>query len=205
MVNRTTVLPRLRTKDVIVRELQDEILIYDLATNNALCLNPAGRLVADHCDGVTTLGEVADKFGTGANAESAEVVVLAVLSRLRKEGLLEGSIDLPDEADLPTRRRVLSAAASVGAALPMISLLVVPSAMAQQSGCIGSQQSCASVEDTSCCSGLICVNIEAGPTGHVCIGCLQAGSPCTIGAGTCCAGLLCQLEEGVPICIPQFP
>ena len=170
MVNRTTVLPRLRTSDIIVRELQGELLIYDVVTNNALCLNPAARLVSDHCDGVTTMGEVVDKLGTGANAASAEVVVLSVLSRLQKEGILEGSIDLPDEADLPSRRRLLSAAAMVGAALPLVSLLVVPSAMAQQSGCIGSEQPCLSVEDTSCCPTLVCVNIEAGPTGHVCLG-----------------------------------
>ena len=202
MVNRTTVLPRLRTSDIIVRELQGELLIYDVVTNNALCLNPAARLVSDHCDGVTTMGEVVDKLGTGANAASAEVVVLSVLSRLQREGLLEGSIDLPGE-DLLSRRRVLSAAAVVGAALPLVSLLVVPSAMAQQSGCLGSLQSCASVEDTSCCSGLVCINTEGGPTGHQCV-CLTSGLSCTVGGTPCCAGLVCAPEESVFICQPQI-
>jgi hypothetical protein len=161
MANRTTVLPRLRTSDVIVRELQGELLIYDVITNKALCLNPTARMVSDHCDGVTTLGEVADRVGTGANAASAEVVVLSVLSRLQKEGMLEGPIDLPDEADLPSRRRVLSAAAMVGAALPLVSLLVVPSAMAQQSACLEQNAQC-SVGGTPCCGGLTCFEIEPG-------------------------------------------
>lgn len=68
-------------------------------------------------------------------------------------------------------------------------------------GCIANEASCPSVESDDCCNGS-CVNVEAGPTGHICISCVPLGVSCTIGGSICCGGGTCASEEGVMICVP---
>jgi hypothetical protein len=186
MIDPEVVLPRLRTHGVIVREVQDELLIYDLETNNALCLSPAARLIADHCDGTTTVREVVEKLATGRSAEAAEVLVLTVLRRLENEGLLEGLLEFHGEADQPTRRQVLTAAAALGIAVPLVSFLAVPTAMAQQSGCSGILQPC-SVQASTCCAGLTCES--TGPSTAQC--CVPLLGTCFT-VEDCCSGLACN-------------
>ena len=52
-------MPRARQDELIVEELQDETLVYDLERHKARCLNPAAALVWRHCDGQTSVAEVA--------------------------------------------------------------------------------------------------------------------------------------------------
>jgi hypothetical protein len=68
--------------------------------------------------------------------------------------------------------------------------------------CIGQEQTCSSVDDPNCCDGLSCVNIEAGPTGHICLSlCVQTGNSCDPAGFPCCTGS-CVSEENVFICVP---
>ncbi|MBV9278705.1 MAG: hypothetical protein JOZ41_01360, partial [Chloroflexi bacterium] len=43
--------PRARKNGLIVRELEDEVLVYDLERHRAHCLNRAAGLVWKHADG----------------------------------------------------------------------------------------------------------------------------------------------------------
>ncbi len=49
MIN--NVFPIARKKDVVVQELPDEVLIYDLKSNKAMCLNEISAFVWHNCDG----------------------------------------------------------------------------------------------------------------------------------------------------------
>ena len=52
-------LPCRREKDLIVRQLSDETLVYDLKRDKAHCLNPTAAAVWRHCDGRTSVSQLA--------------------------------------------------------------------------------------------------------------------------------------------------
>jgi hypothetical protein len=203
MMNKTR-LPFLRTENLVVKELPDELLIYDLEKNKAFCLNETARLIMDECDGQTSVDEAIEKINHKTKSKMSEEMIWMVVEQLQNANFIEKDYQIPLQTTRVTRRKILQSAAALGIALPMITSLVAPTALHAQSGCIGGEQPCASVEDESCCESLICVNIEAGPTGHICIGCTPLGNPCTIGQTTCCGGGICFAEEGVPICVSNI-
>ena len=51
--------PRARTEGLVVRELPDELLVYDLERHRAHCLNPTAALVFKHCDGRRSVAQIA--------------------------------------------------------------------------------------------------------------------------------------------------
>lgn len=57
-----THLPQARTDDLVINELSDEVLVYDLQRDKAHCLNAAAASVWKQCDGRTTVAEIARRL-----------------------------------------------------------------------------------------------------------------------------------------------
>ena len=51
--------PKTRQNDLVVQELPDEVLIYDLKNNKAYCLNHTAAFVWQHSDGQTPVKQIA--------------------------------------------------------------------------------------------------------------------------------------------------
>ena len=90
--------PHSREEIFIVEEISDETLVYDEDSYRAHYLNPTAAFVWRHCDGQTSIGELAkllhDEFGIPAN----EKVVWLALKQLSKANLLRERMkrgDLP--------------------------------------------------------------------------------------------------------------
>jgi hypothetical protein len=68
-------MPHARTDQLVVSEVDDEVLVYDLARHKAHCLNRTTALVWRHCDGQTPVAALAARLQRelGAPVE-AEVV-----------------------------------------------------------------------------------------------------------------------------------
>ncbi len=175
-MNRGDLLPPLRTADVLVCELEDERLMYDLGSHKVACLNQWARLIAGRCDGVTTVGEMIDLIKGDGAEEHAELLINETLNQLARAGLLAESSSSPRQPIAPSRRSVLKAAASLGVSLPLVSWLVAPTAYAAVSNCIGSGAPC-EVGGVPCCVGSTCVNTESGPTGFTCVPNVAPGPP----------------------------
>ena len=58
-------MPRARQDELVVEELPDETLVYDLKRHEAHCLNRTSALAWRRCDGRTTVAEVAVLLGEG--------------------------------------------------------------------------------------------------------------------------------------------
>ena len=56
-------LPRARQASLIIKEVDDETLIYDLETDKAHCLNSTASRVWKSCDGRTSVAEIAGHGG----------------------------------------------------------------------------------------------------------------------------------------------
>lgn len=155
-------LPRVRQTGLIIEELPDEVLVYDLDRNKALCLNHTAATVWKHCDGKTTPNRMAHFVEKELDITVGDEVVSLALDRLAKSHLLTGN----SRMHLPkVSRRQLVRGLGVAAAVPIITMILVPTARAQGS-CKQDESGCEL--NSECCSGC-CVNATCVPPG-VCIG-----------------------------------
>ena len=80
--------PTARRDRLIVRELENETLVYDQERDEAHCLNQTAALVWKHCDGRTTVDEIALRLGDELQQTVESRVVWLALARLRRKRLL---------------------------------------------------------------------------------------------------------------------
>lgn len=173
--------PAARIEGLVVQEVGEETLVYDLRNNRAHCLNYSAALIWDACNGNRGVDEIAGHIvsATGERIEP-EVVGLA-LKQLSERDLLTGHESISSVQDL--RRELLKKIGAVSvAALPIISSIVVPaSALAQTSFC-GVQTACScpgfGVNGGSCASN----DCSVGCTCRDLFGCNPGGRHCR---GTC--------------------
>jgi hypothetical protein len=57
-----TLLPKARTADLVINDLTDEVLVYDLKRDKAHCLNPTAAAVWKLCDGKSSAAEIAGRL-----------------------------------------------------------------------------------------------------------------------------------------------
>lgn len=163
--------PKARMDELVVHQLPDELLIYDLKSHKAYCLNAAAAVVWNLCDGSQTTSELATKLATKSKNKAAdaanEALVNLALDELEKFNLLEPSMDnraeKPPVKKLITRRDAVRALGAATVLLPTITMIVAPTA-AQTRSLQPDRASCTLSEDcaSGCCDPVvsICTNIE---------------------------------------------
>src|SRR5436309_937047 len=82
-------LPSARSGQLVVRELPDETLVYDLERHQAHCLNSTSAFVWKYCDGKTTVVEMTRLLSRELAAPVDDDVVWLALGQLRRLHLLE--------------------------------------------------------------------------------------------------------------------
>ncbi|MEE8148708.1 MAG: PqqD family protein [Longimicrobiales bacterium] len=130
--------PKARRKDLVVEELPDETLVYDLERDKAHCLNPTAALVWRRCDGNTSVADMAALLEQEMDLPADQSLVWMALDRLGKARLLEEPVTLPGQAARYSRRemmRTLGRVAGLTLVLPVVSSIVAPLA-AMQGSCI---------------------------------------------------------------------
>jgi hypothetical protein len=160
--------PRTRRSGLLLRELPEELLVYDQERHTAHCLNRTAALVFRHADGTRTPAQLSALPGA-----DAEVVSLA-LRQLEDAGLLEPGVSaaVPEAAQGMSRREV---ARRVGIAaailLPAVATIVAPTPAEAAATCV-----------TSCSSqpnGTPCTCLGENPCFRTCISGLCDGTgPC---------------------------
>jgi hypothetical protein len=147
-------IPQRRQSGLIIKEMDDEVLIYDTENDKAHCLNQTAALVWQHCDGQSTPAQMSARMSRQLGNRVDEQVVWFALRQLSRDGLLEEKVTPPPAfvlAGLNRREmvRVLGLAAVV--AVPLVTSIVAPTAV-QAATCLASGQSCTG--SAQCCSGL---------------------------------------------------
>ena len=149
----TDAAPRARTEGLVVRELADEVLVYDRDRDKAHCINQTAALVWKYCDGKTSVSNMALRLERELKTERVdEKIVWYALDQLGKDHLLEESAAPPAMLAGMTRRemvRVLGVAAVV--AVPLITSIVAPTP-AQAATCLTPGSVCTG--PSFCCSSL---------------------------------------------------
>ena len=128
--------PKAREESILVQELSDEVLVYDLENHKAHCLNKAAAAVWEHCDGKNSISDIARLMGNDLNPHSDERVVLYALDQLGKARLLEKKISQPEGKPGLSRRELMrKAGIAAMIAIPVVTSILAPKALASASSC----------------------------------------------------------------------
>ena len=156
--------PRARLDDLVVRDLGDELMIYDRRDNRGICLNAVTAAVWRACDGNTAISQLKPRVCVGEHQDASDEAITFALDLLKKAKLLENPVG---EVAHTNRRDLLRGFGAV-AAVPAVTIITVPAA-AQQASCKASGQPCSNSGvggDAECCSRN-CQPVRGGP-GHRC-------------------------------------
>ena len=124
----------LNRDQLVVEELGTELMIYDQRRNQAFCLNQKAAFVWQHCDGKTTIAEIAAEMAKSLSEPIDVAVVQFALQGLSQDGLLETSTFTPFVAEGITRRDMMQKiGVRAAVALPLVTALMVATPKAHAS------------------------------------------------------------------------
>lgn len=216
MKDSSAALPKARVERLVVEELGDEVLVYDLDSDEAHCLSPTAALVWRHCDGGTSAGSVAPLLADGAGEE----LVWGAVEELSYKGLLADPVTEREGGRGWSRRELLvrmgGASATVATAGLITSIVApIPEAAAthacpgpctspavccpegtpQANTCSRPNTAACSNNNANCCSSC-CGN------GNVCVtaGSKANGAACRDNCE--CASQNCPAVPGQDVCAP---
>lgn len=152
--------PTARQQGLVVQELSDETLVYDIDKNKAHCLNHSAAFVWRSCDGSNSVADIVKQFELTGGGKVTEDFVWLAIDQLNDNGLLEEG--LPSRFQGQSRRQVLKTIglASVVAVPVIASLVAPPSALGSVS--------CACQTPGECVSRTGCPSIVNCNVGGVC-------------------------------------
>jgi hypothetical protein len=164
-------LPQARSEGLIVRDLDDEVLVYDLERHKAHCLNKTAALIWRHCDGRTGVPRIKQILENDEGPSVHEDIVWFGLRELERTHLLQHPItNRSNRARVSRREAMKSIGFAVAVGLPLVTSILAPLAseaatlLPNGSKCTASSQ-CAS----HCCNGSGKSGVCANPIGSVCI------------------------------------
>ena len=142
-------IPTARKDSLIVKELDDETLVYDTQRDKAHCLNSTAALVWKNCDGKRTVGQLRELMEKNAGAPVPEEMVWLALDQLEDFKLLEDAPAKPLQLSGMSRRNLVKRIGFAAIAIPVIISISAPPASAQASGlppgsCCTTNANCAS-------------------------------------------------------------
>jgi hypothetical protein len=157
-------LPQAREEGLVIQEVADETLVYDLERHRAHCLNRTAALVWRRCDGTTPVASLAAQLEEEVGSHVEEGVVWLALERLEKAHLLRPGGGSRKEGACSRREvmRRLALAGGLALLLPTVKTIVAPTPAAAQSGgpCSQPGEECIL---QACCPGSQCVGTVCVP------------------------------------------
>ncbi|MFV0388731.1 MAG: hypothetical protein ACK5NT_08240 [Pyrinomonadaceae bacterium] len=121
-------LPKAKATEIVVQDSGAEILVYDLKTNRAYCLNETAACIYRYCDGKNTFDDVRSEL----NKDFTDELILLVLKELVEHELLQES-DSVNCISTVSRRSIFRKVALASVAMPVITTMVAPRAVVAQS------------------------------------------------------------------------
>jgi len=145
---------RARQDDLVIRELPDELLVYDTETHEAHCLNETASFIWRQCDGKTSVSEIAQRLSAETGTDMDEELVWGALEDLWKRQLLMGDPAPARERTMSRGQLVRRAAVVAAVSVPVVTSIVAPKA-AQAASCVPTGQPC-SATIPCCTTGQTC-------------------------------------------------
>jgi hypothetical protein len=143
-----------KRKNAIVRQLSDEFLVYDRASNQAHCLNQSAAEVWKLCDGKKNVAQIVRGMEKRSTLPVDEEVVWSALRQLQTSGLLLNvAPGLGQQKGLTRRALIRKWGSAAALTLPIVTSILVPTP-AEAASCIPCGQACGG--GMPCCPGCSC-------------------------------------------------
>ena len=165
--------PATRRTGLVVRELADEVIVYDLDRHQAHCLNRTAATIFRGANGSRSFDDLGLLLGRGFPQAERDAVVRLALDQLCAAKILDLDASTPPPAQGPSRRHVLRQA-GLGAALllPAVVSMLAPTPAEAAATCV--TDCSGQLFGTGCnCS----TNPTAQPCENVCDGSGFCGGP----------------------------
>jgi hypothetical protein len=147
--------PTARKSGLVIQEVPNEVLVFDLESNKAHCLNDTAAMVWKSCDGKTSVPEIAKFIGmeTGKNVQD-DLVWLAI-DQLTENHLLESATPSPLKGQ--SRREVIKKIGFASmVAIPVVASLVAPQNALAALSCVCTDTSQCLVPPRDVCGSTCC-------------------------------------------------
>jgi hypothetical protein len=126
--------PIARKDGLVVQEVPGELLVYDLDSDEAHCLNETAAIVWNACDGKTSVSDIAAVIAATSKGEATDDLVWLAIDQLNERNLLEEEIAPKFTGE--SRRDVLK---KIGLgtmiAMPIIASLAAPKSVLSSCSC----------------------------------------------------------------------
>lgn len=170
--------PKTRNENIVVQEMENEILIYDLQTNKAFCLNETPAIIYNLCNGKKSVAEINQALNKTLNQPISEELIWLALDNFKKDNLLAENENIEIDFNGLNRRQVIKKVGLASmVALPIVSSIVAPTAAHAASGLAALFAACTTPTD---CASNFCTQ---GPPR-----CCVPGTQGVRGANVCCDG-----------------
>ena len=148
--------PIARKSGLVVQEVPDEVLVYDLESNKAHCLNRSAALVWRSCDGKNSISEITRLVEEQAGGKVTDDFVWLAIDQLSENNLLEKEV-LVSFNGQSRREAIKKIGMASMVAVPIIASLVAPqSALAAVSCSCNTPPSCGATANMNCPSTVNC-------------------------------------------------
>ena len=155
--------PVARKEGLVIQEMPEEVLVYDLDTNKAHCLNRTAAFVWKSCDGKNSVADIAELAGNDSGTAVPEDLVWLAIDQLSEKNLLASGLKV--DFNGATRREVIKKIGLAAViALPLVASLTAPTSVLAATSC-------------ACTSNGNCINrtgCGATCTNGTCTGPIQA-------------------------------
>jgi hypothetical protein len=149
-------LPRARDKGLVTCEVPGELLVYDLESHRAHCLNSAAALVWRQCDGRTRVSEITRLINGSSAVPVNDDVVWLALEQLALADLIDKRYNRPPSSRLTRRQLIKRTGIAAAAAFPLVTSIISPTAV-EAASCLPPGAPCAPSGPNSSCCNRMCI------------------------------------------------
>jgi Coenzyme PQQ synthesis protein D (PqqD) len=128
-------IPIARKDGLVIQETTDEVLVYDLTSNKAHCLNQTAAFVWKSCDGNNSISDITNRFQKEIGSSVHEDLVWLAIDQLNDKNLLEKDLTA-DFAGRSRREVIKKIGLAAVVALPIVASLTAPSSAMAASSCV---------------------------------------------------------------------
>jgi hypothetical protein len=141
--------PTARKTGLVVQEVPNEVLVYDLETNKAHCLNSTASIVWKACDGTNSVTDIASIVASESGAKISDDLVWLAIDQLNENSLLETEVKA-EFAGKSRRDAIKKIGLASMIALPIVASLIAPKSAMASVSCNCTVPSNAPTGDPSC-------------------------------------------------------
>lgn len=127
-------MPLARKDGLVVQDVQDEVLVYDLNSHKAHALNRPAGLIWRHCDGKNSVADIRSLLKNELGSSLSDDFVWLAIDQLIDNDLLETS-SIPNKNVFNRREVIRKIGMTTVVALPLVASLVAPSSVFASASC----------------------------------------------------------------------